>query len=295
MKRSLHLWLVASLLLVLLIAGCAAQGVPPAQKAVQATRAAYALEGISSADAAMAPEAPAAGAVPRETGRKIILTANLQLTVKDTENTVAAIKGLVAAEGGFVASANVWREDNLVHAQLTLRVPADKMEPLIAEIKKLAIRVEREQSGGQDVTEEYVDLQAQLRNLEATEAELRELLKDVREKTGKAEDVMAVYRELTSVRGEIERIKGRVQYLDRSAELATISLMLTERGPEPIGSPGWQPLQTVRRALNALVQTLKLGADAAIWAVLYIVPLVGVPVFVIWLIWRLTRRRRARS
>jgi len=225
--------------------------------------------------------------------RKIILTANLQLVVKETENTVAAIKGLVAAQGGYVASANIWRLDNLLQAQLTVHVPADKMDWFLAEVKKLAVRVEREESGGQDVTEEYVDLGAQLRNLEATETELRALLTDVRQKSGKAEDVMAVYRELVNVRGEIERIKGRMQYLDRSAELATVNLSLSERQLEPIGRPGWQPLQTVRRALSSLVQVAKFSVDAAIWVVLLGVPLLGLPVAVAWLVWRLTRQRRA--
>ena len=280
-------------LILLLASGCAARtAVPPApEKGAREVRDTAPVE---------APAAPGAGGVadgsaPLDTGRKIILTANLELVVKETESTVTAIKALVAAEGGFVAAANVWREENLVRAQLTLRVPAERMDPLLAEIKKLAVRVEREQSGGQDVTEEYIDLEARLRNLEATETELRELLKDVREKTGEAEQVMAVYRELTRVRGEIERIKGRMQYLDRSAELATVNLSLTERGPEPIGTPGWQPLQTARRALNALVQTLKLGVEVVIWVALFVLPLLAVPALVLWVVWRLTRRRRPQG
>lgn len=292
MRRLFHPALLFTLIL-LLIAGCAAQtAAPPAPE-----KGAPEVRDTAPVEAPAAPGAGGAadGSVPLDTGRKIILTANLELVVKETESTVTAIKGLVAAEGGYVASANVWREENLVRAQLTLRVPAERMEPLLAEIKKLAVRVEREQSGGQDVTEEYVDLEARLRNLEATETELRELLKDVREKTGEAEQVMAVYRELTSVRGEIERIKGRMQYLDRSAELATVNLSLTERGPEPIGTPGWQPLQTARRALNALVQTLKLGVEAAIWFALFVLPLLAVPALVLWVVWRLTRRRRPQG
>ncbi|MCL6431151.1 MAG: DUF4349 domain-containing protein, partial [Anaerolineae bacterium] len=85
------------------------------------------------------------------------------------------------------------------------------------------------------------------------------------------------------------------QYLDRSAELATVNLSLTERGPEAIGTPGWQPLQTARRALNALVQTLKLGVEAVIWFALFVLPLLAVPALVLWVVWRLTRRRRAQS
>ena len=297
MKRSLRSFLLTSLLLALVVSACAAKsGVP----SLQDKRAAGARELIAPAPARPPVEAEAdagMGGTPfqgnaYQTDRKIIRTANLQLLVKETENTVAAIKGLVAAQGGYVASSNVWHVENVLHAQLTVRVPAEKMEAFLTEVKKLAVRVEREESSGQDVTEEYVDLGARLRNLEATETELRALLTDVREKSGKAEDVMAIYRELVNVRGEIERLKGRMQYLDRSAELATINLSLSERQLQPIDRPGWQPLQTARRALSALVQVAKFTVDASIWLLFLGVPLLAVPVAAIWLLWGLVRRRR---
>jgi hypothetical protein len=69
-------------------------------------------------------------------------------------------------------------------------------------------------------------LSAQLRNLEATEEELLVLLTEVREKTRRAEDVLAVHREVTNIRGQIEQIKGRMQYLERMTALATINVEL---------------------------------------------------------------------
>ena len=297
MRRSLRSFLLTSLLLALLLSACAARPALPSLQG-EDERGARELTAREPAQAPVEAELDAGiGAAPQgnayQTDRKIIRTANLQLIVKETENTVAAIKGLVAAQGGYVASSNVWHVENVLHAQLTVRVPAEKMEAFLTEVKKLAVRVEREESSGQDVTEEYVDLGARLRNLEATETELRALLTDVREKSGKAEDVMAIYRELVNVRGEIERIKGRMQYLDRSAELATINLSLSERQLQPIDRPGWQPLQTVRRALSALVQVAKFTVDAAIWLLFLGLPLLAIPVAAIWLLWGLGRRRRA--
>lgn len=294
MKRSLRSFLFTSLLLALLLSGCAA-------RTVEMDRAARSLAAPQMEQAPAVPaEAPAEGDIggvsydqaASKTDRKIIRTASLQLIVKETENTVAAIKGLVAAQGGYVASSNVWHVENVLHAQLTVRVPAEKMEAVLADIREMAVRVEREESGGQDVTEEYVDLEARLRNLEAAETELRALLTDVREKSGKAEDVMAIYRELVNVRGQIEQTQGRMQYIDRSAELATINLSLSEREPQPIGQPGWEPIQTVRAALSALVQVAKFTVKAVIWGLILGVPLVGVPVLAIWLLWRWLRHRR---
>ena len=294
MKRSFCYLFLASMLVALVAAGCAARGTPASDAAYRAARPA------SAPAATAAPAQPLAqGVSPSleavQADRKIIMTANLTLVVQEMDKTVDTIKGMVVAQGGFVSSSNVWQQDNVLHGSMTVRVPAAGMESFLAEVKKLAVRVEREQTGGQDVTEEYVDIEAQLKNLEATEAELRELMTTVREKTGKAEDIMAVYRELTNVRSQIDRIKGRMQYIDRSVELATVSLDLTERGPEPIGQPGWQPLQIVRRALNALVEGAKILFAVVIYLVLVLVPLVGVPVLVIWLIVRGVRRRGERK
>ncbi len=297
MKRSLYALLLGGLLLALLVAGCAAQRAPANEAAYDGSRQAKAVAYPTAAPAA-AP-APATGAAPAfeavETDRKIILTANLSLTVRETEQTVSTIKDMVVARGGFISSSSVWREDNVLHGNMTVRVPAEKMDEFLTAVKKLAVQVDREESGGQDVTEEYVDIEAQLKNLEAAEKELRELLTTVREKTGSAEDIMAVYRELSSVRGEIERIKGRMQYIDRSVELSTVYLDLSERAPEPIGQPGWAPLQTARRALNGLVETAKLLVDVLIYVVLLVVPLLAVPALLIWLIVHLIVRRSEKK
>lgn len=293
MKRTFRSLLLLGLLLGLVLAGCGARtaGTSPASarpaQATMAPRPTAVPAAVPRGEAGTAPNLDAAAAE-----RKIILTANLQLVVQETEKTVEAIKGLVAAQEGYVSTANVWREGSLLRAHLTVRVPADRMEPFLAEVKKLAVRVEREESGGRDVTEEFVDIEAQLKNLEAAEKELRELLATVREKTEKAEDIMAVYRELTNVRGQIDRLKGRQQYLSRMVEMATVNLELTERALEPIGQPGWQPLQTLRQALNALVQAAKLAIELTIWVVAFLIPLLIVPVGVLWLLWRWTRRRR---
>jgi len=298
MKRTACCLLATSILLALLVAGCAARSSPAnttSADAYDGSRRAVppAMATAAPAKASAQGVSPALEAMPAE--RKVIQTANLTLVVQEMEKTVTAIRDMVVAQGGFVSSSNVWQQGNVLRGTIVVRVPATGLESFLGEVKKLAVRVEREQTGGQDVTEEYVDIEAQLKNLEATEKELRELLTTVREKTGKAEDIMAVYRELTNVRGQIERIKGRMQYIDRSVELATVTLELTERGPEPIGEPGWQPLQIVRRALNALVEGAKILFAVVIYLVVVFVPLLGVPAVVIWLIVRSVRRRGERE
>ena len=92
--------------------------------------------------------------------------------------------------------------------KMTLRVPVERLEEALSAIRKLAGRVEREQQRVEDVTDRFVDLEARLRTLRATEAELQALLAESRQKARKVEEIMAVYRELTEIRSQIEYNKA---------------------------------------------------------------------------------------
>lgn len=289
MRRFLSVVLLIGMVWV--AAGCAA---PAPQRATvsEAVRPATMPVAGAPATAERAASAPAGDAE-----RMIVRTAELSLVVAEAEPAMKAVADLVTAVGGYVAGSQTWRENNQVRGRMSARVPADRLDETLAGIKKLAVRVERENIGGKDVTEEYSDLNAQLVNLEATEKELRELLTEVRQKTQRAEDVLQVYQELTKVRGEIERIKGRMQYLSNQTALATVTLdLIPDVLARPVVEPGWRPLETIKNAGRALVNTLKWLVDALIWLVI-----VGVPVLIIlalpiallvWGIRRLVRRKK---
>lgn len=286
MKHRLAVLLLTALLLNL--AGCAA----PAPRAIMNAPAAPAAMGGATAPAANVVEAPAADAE-----RMIIRTAELSMIVSDAEPMLKAITMLVVSAGGYVADAQTWRENEQLRVRVKVRIPAEKLDSTLEAIKKLAVRVERERVGSKDVTEEFSDLNAQLVNLEATEKELRELLTEVRQKTQKAEDVLQVYQELTKVRGEIERLKGRMQYLSNQTALATATLdLIPDVLAKPVVEPGWRPLETLRNAGRALVNTLKGLVDVVIWLVVYLLPLlivIAIPIALfIFLIRRLARRRK---
>ncbi|MGC8779241.1 MAG: DUF4349 domain-containing protein [Anaerolineae bacterium] len=252
------------------------------------------------------PSAPAVAGAPAETSartpasdteRMIVRTAEVSLVVGETESVMRAVADRVTAAGGYIAGSQTWRENNQMRGRMTARIPAARLDDTLAAIKQLAVRVERENIGGKDVTEEYTDLNAQLVNLEATEKELRELLTEVRQKTQKAEDVLQVYQELTKVRGEIERIKGRMQYLSNQTALATLTLdLIPDALARPVVEPGWRPLETIKNAGRALVNALKWLVDALIWLVIVIVPvliILALPLIaLVWIIRRLAQRRK---
>jgi hypothetical protein len=228
--------------------------------------------------------------------RMIIWTGNISLVVKDAEESLEKAEAVAQDLGGYVVNSSSWYQEEQVRASLTIRVPAGEFDTAMRHLKDLAIRVESRNVSTQDVTEEYTDLDARLRNLEATETELLALLTEVRERTSKAEDVLAVHRELSNIREQIEQVKGRMQYLETMTAMATINIeLIPDALARPIVVAGWQPSGTAANALRALVRTLQSIVDAAIWLIIYVLPtlaVIAIPFFILWLIWRWWRRRR---
>lgn len=256
------------------------------------------MESVTADAAASAPQqerSAAAGSAAATPARMIIRNAKISIVVGDATEVLRTITELVESSGGFVAETNQWKEREQVRASATLRVPAAQLTPTLAKIRELAIRTERESVTAQDVSQEFSDLAAQLRNLRATETELLELLRTVRERTQKAADVLEVHRELVKVRGEIEHIQGRQQYLSQMSALSTIELQLIpDVLAAPVVEPGWQPVATVKAASRSLINSLELVIDALIWVVLYLLPLGLVFVLLALLVralWRRVRRR----
>jgi hypothetical protein len=262
------------LAMLLVVLACKAERPkPPAESNAIASPDGLARSVVGSAPAsAQAAQAATHPAQPQT--RMIIRNANLSLVVRDAADVLHQLTTLVDAKGGYVADTRQWKEREQVRASATVRVPAAQLMPALAAIRGLAIRVEAESVNAQDVSQEYSDLNAQLRNLQAAEIELRELLKTVRESTQKASEVMEVYTEITKTRGEIDQIQGRIQFFSQATALSTITLdLIPDVLAAPVVEPGWQPVGTIKAASRNLVNSLKWIADALIWVVLYILPL----------------------
>ncbi len=190
----------------------------------------------------------------------------------------------------------VGREAELLRATLSLRVPAARLTSTLAAVRKLAIRVQSETVSSEEVTQEYVDLTSQVRNLEATEVELRELMTEIRQRARKAQDVLEISEQLRSVRGEIEKARGRMQYLNQMTAYSTINLeLIPDAAAKPIVEPGWQPLVVAKDAGRSLLNVLKSLADAAIWFAIYVIPLLAIMATVLFVLWRVIRLLVSRS
>lgn len=236
---------------------------------------------------APAPNVPAAPAVPR----MMIRTATITMVVGDTSAVIDQITRAIEANGGYVNDSKIWRDGEQLRATLSLRVPAARLTPSLAAVRKLAVRVQSENVSSTEVTQEYVDLASRLRNLEAAENELRQLLAEVRVKTKRAGDVLEIYQQLVEIRNQIEQTKGRMQYLSQMSAFSTINLELVPDAiAKPVVEPGWQPLVIVKDAGRSLVNALKGIATALIWIVIYLLPVVGIFVLAGYVVWKVLRR-----
>lgn len=289
MKRILGYIAVGALLLA--VVGCGAAPAPEevVEKEVVARAPAESPAGYGAADEEKA----------RIAERMVIHTVDLRLIVKDTQTSLEAVQNLAGELGGYVASSRTWHTDEQLSASLTLRVPADRLNTTLEKLRALALEVDSESVSGEDVTQEYVDLEARLRNEEAYEKELLALLTETRERTSKAEDILAVYERLTEVRGRIEQIKGRMQYLENMSAMATITVeLIPSELMQPITVAGWHPTGTARSAIRALINALQFFADAAIWIILFGLPvliIISLPFAALWYVIRWLRRRKRKS
>jgi hypothetical protein len=240
--------------------------------------------------AAVAPEPNAqGGAAATGWDRYVIRNGEAYLTVKDVEAAAGEVTRIATEAGGFVSGSNVRRDNTRVFAELVIQVPAEAFDRVVGELKSLATVVESVRTTTQDVTEEYVDNEATLANLRASEDSTRRLLSQ----TGKMEDIVVVQRELTRIRGEIEKIEGRQRFLKRRVDMSTINVHLATEAPVSLASArsGWQPLRTAATAWEGSLTFLSGMLDSLIAVFIFFwwaIPLIVVALYL------LRRRRRPR-
>jgi len=229
--------------------------------------------------------------------RMVIYNADLRIAVLDPQSAMESVIRMAENAGGFVVQSNLYQtyteNGSLPRATLTVRVPAGQLDSIMESIKNLTPDpkedVISENVSGQDVTAEYTDLESRLRNLEAAEQALVELMAEARD----PEDVLAIFDELVYYRGEIELVKGRMRYLEESADLSAISVdIVAKESLQPIEIAGWEPQGTAKRAIESLIRTAQSLADAGIWFGIYCLPfLIPLGIGVYFLV-RLLRKRR---
>jgi len=237
--------------------------------------------------------------------RLVIRNANLSIVVVDPVAVMEEISRMAEGMGGYVVNSNLYQTRTssgleVPEAQITVRVEALMLDEALNQIKghvKDPVNdVLYENISGQDVTQEYTDLQSRLRNLEDAAEQLRKIL----DNAVRTEDVLQVFNELKSVNEQIEVLKGQIQYYEQSAKLSAITVTIqAEASVQPINVGGWEPKGIIRDAVQALIDAYQWIANAAIWIVVFCLP-IALPIglvlfFVIRGLMKWNRKRKAKK
>jgi hypothetical protein len=228
--------------------------------------------------------------------RKVIKNASLTVVVADPVKSMDEISKMAEQMGGYVVSLNAYQTDGpnnvtVPEGNISIRVPAEKLDEALTLIKENSVEVRSASVSGQDVTDQYVDLQSRLSAKLATEKKLLEFL----EQAETTEDALAVYAQLQIIESDIEVLKGQIKYIDQSAALSSISVtLIAEAGTQPIEIGGWELKGTANEAVQDLIQFTQNFTQSLIRLFLYILPalvLLAIPVYLIFLGGRAVYRR----
>ncbi len=197
--------------------------------------------------------------------RKIVKTADLGLRAGDVRAAASEAQRVAGRFGGSVLSSETYRGDGSVYADLVLSVPSKEFEEALDELRGLGEEVTTDSVSGEDVTEEFVDLQSRERNLLAAEQGLLKLY----DRAEDVEDALSIQRELTFIRGQVEEVQGRIQYLEQSTASSRISVGIQPVAAAPEAPPAWNPALVAITAWNASLRVLQGLANAVITALVF--------------------------
>ena len=241
---------------------------------------------------AAAPTQVSSAALPEgsEPDRYLIKTATLTMEAEDVKQAAGQITAAAIAAGGYVSdtreSVDPYGQRN---ATVVVRVPADKLDSALQGVEALG-RVISNQVTAEDVTEDYVDTDARIRNLTKTE----ERLVDHLSKTSSIENTLKIEQEMTRVRGELERLQGHMRFMSHRIAYSTIQVTITEKPKAgPITPP--ETFSSVRIASQALLSLVLFGQSLwikIIWLGIW-TPVWGALVIVAWIVYRRIRKRNA--
>lgn len=241
-------------------------------------------------DTAKAPtQGPSWGASKAAMKRMVITTANISLEVKNLNETYKALRGIAVKGNGYITQSNMNLTEGEKTGTMTIRLPVTGYEQALEEIRKLGKILSNEETGD-DVTEEYVDLQSRIKNLRIEETTFQTLMKNVK----KMQDIITIEEQLGRIRGEIEQVTGRMKFLNNQVSLSTINITYSEPVPSVKKVIDWDVSRSASGAWNALTAIGRAIVTAVIWILIVFIP-IGLVLFVIYKIIRRVMRKKNTS
>ncbi|NJN79628.1 MAG: DUF4349 domain-containing protein, partial [Anaerolineales bacterium] len=210
----------------------------------------------------------------------IIKSADMRLLVEDSNVAIDRLTQIVGDTGGYIISSRVWNQahldgKNYKYATITIGVPVQQFERVLSRLRGLAMQVVDENASGEDVTDQYVDLQSQLTNLEAT----RERIKSFLDSATNVDEALRINQQLSEIERQIEEIKGRINYLQDRSAFSTITANIDPLLPDviyptptPMPTPTWMPGETFEDAKKSVTRAYQNIIDILIWFFVVLVP-----------------------
>ena len=224
------------------------------------------------AEQGAAPDAPPPPPENAGAEKKLIRTAELGLTVQDVRAAAAQIQKITGSEHGEIDNMEITGGAGAVSATLVTRVPSARLEEVLAEYEKLAVRTDREQITGRDVTREFYDNQAHLRNLHAEEEQYLAIMKQAHSVT----DILEVSGKLSDVRDRIERLQTQIQVMSHDIEMSAVQITLTQESDSRVLGIQWRPLYNAKTATHDLL--IGLGD----WVDFIVTLFIKLPLILLW-------------
>ena len=229
----------------------------------------------------------------------IIKNGDIKLLVEDTDIAIDRATQAIGDTGGYIISSRVWYQpyydgENYKYATITIGVPVDQFERTLSRLRGLAVKVLDETASGEDVTNQFVDLQSQVANLEAT----RDRIKSFLDQAQTVDEALRINQELSNVEAQIEQIKGQMNYLEDRSAYSTITVNFEPVLPELISTPTptptpnvWKPDETFKDAKKAVTYAYQGIVDFLIWVFVVFVPIFAPPVLIVWALWKFFTRK----
>ncbi len=290
MKKS---WKILSLLLIFLLMGCASR-----QSAEEAFPVPTETAGEPSKSADSDTTLVSSEAQGETTERLVVKRAEMRISVADPAEAMRTVVQWAESMQGYVVNSNQWNSTSdgqtYINASVMVRVPAERLDEMMQKVRDLAADpktgVLSETVTGEDVTAEYVDSQARLRNLKAAEAQLVELL----DQAPDLEYTLDIFRELTEIRSQIEVLEGRIKYLEESAALSALSVeFVAEASLQPLQIGPWKPAGVAKEAIQTLVKVAQDVGTALIKFVIIWVPFLLPIGLIVYFVRKGAKKRKA--
>ncbi len=228
------------------------------------------------------------GATPEEReqiGERIIQTGWIYMRVDDAAKRLEEVRGLVESSGGFIADSSLSEQSGITTANVAARIPLAQYQDIRNKIRAIGSTIFNESSHADDVTDQFVDLDARLRSARAEEEQYLEIL----DRATTIEDTLRVTAQLSQVRSRIEQMEGQMRFLQDRTEYATLNITMTEEARVNIPTDEWRPGEVLREALRDLVIVAQELINFVITAFIFIVGLLLPFGLILWLfmwIWK---------